>query len=210
MIHIGLVDLSTLSEGTFQALYGLSPAERQRRADRYLRKEDAYRCIFAHGLLRYALKHTLGTDQVRLAKTPAGKPFLPDHSGLQFNLSHSGRWVAIAWGHSPVGIDVETISMDESKLRLARRFFHPEEQAYLFAAEGPEQARRFFEIWTRKESYLKYLGTGIQRSLSDFSVLQLPDVDFFTLQLKDAALSLCAPDPKCEIIPVTSQMLLAE
>ena len=210
MIHIGTVDISTLDEGSFQTLYHLASTERQQKAKRYLRKPDAHRCIVADALLRYALRYSLGTDRVTLSKTHAGKPFLPERRDFHFNLSHSGRWVVLAWSRRPVGIDVETVCMDESKEHLARRFYHPDEQSYLFAASGPERAKRFYEIWTKKESYLKYQGTGINRSLSSFSVLHLPEVAFHTQPLEDAVLTLCAETTECQIIPVTVSMLLSE
>ena len=208
MITVGIVDLSTVDENVFRTLLPLASPERRERATRYLREEDARRCIIADGLLRYALKQAFQTDRVPLATTPSGKPFVPNCNDFHFNLSHSGRWVVIAWGQAPVGIDVETIKMDDSKLRLAQRFFHPEENAYLLDASAQEQANRFFEIWTKKESYLKYLGTGIDRALSSFSVLHPKDTAFFTQVLEDAVLTLCAQEPECELISVSCGMLL--
>ena len=210
MISVGYVDLSALSEEIYQRLYVQACPQRQRRANRYLRREDAYRCIVADGLLRYALRQALGTDQVETTVTAEGKPFLPGREGFQFNLSHSGRWVIIAWADTPVGIDVETIDMTDGKEQLARRFFSAHEQDYLFSAEGRERALRFFEIWTKKESYLKYLGTGINRSLSSFSVLKPLEGAFSTHLLEDALWTLCAQNPKCQITRVTPEMLLSE
>ena len=210
MICVGYVKLSDLDQGVCQRLYGKASPQRQQRASRYLHQEDALRCIVADGLLRYVLRQTLGTDQVELAVTPAGKPYLPGHEDIHFNLSHSGRWVFLAWGDRPVGIDVETVSMNERKEQLARRFFSADEQAYLFTVRGQERALRFFRIWTKKESYLKYLGTGIDRPLDSFSVLEPLSAEFFTQTLEDAVWTLCAEDPECNVMPVTAQMLLSE
>ena len=206
MTHIGFVDISTLDEGTYNQLYALASLERQQRADRYLRHEDARRCIIADGLMRWVL----GPDQLSVSTTKRGKPFLPGREDLHFNLSHSGRWVVIAWSDRPVGIDVETVQMDESKESLARRFFHQDEQDYLFYADGQERGHRFFEIWTKKESYLKYLGTGIDRPLNSFCVFQLPEVIFHCYRFEDAVVTLCSTDPECQILPLTPKMLLGE
>jgi 4'-phosphopantetheinyl transferase len=102
--------------------------------------------------------------------------------------------VVIAYGESPVGVDVERIRMDSGKENIARRYFTPEEQEYLFSAGEAEKAERFFEIWTAKESYLKYLGTGLRRSLNSFSVV--PDgtglgVRFTGRWLGDSYLTVC-------------------
>lgn len=210
MIHIRFSDISALSEVEYQKLYGLARPERQQKANRYLRKEDAQRCIVADGLLRYALTQATGSDQHPLACTPEGKPFLPGQERVHFNISHSGRWVTIAWTDRPVGIDVETIQWDDSKEQLSRRFFHPDEHTGLFAVSGSERAMRFFEIWTRKESYLKYLGTGLCRPLNSFSVLEPMDVTFHTQRLSDAMLSVCAQDTEFQIMPLPVEMLLCD
>jgi 4'-phosphopantetheinyl transferase len=210
VIQVRYTDLSPLNESGYQRLYKLASPGRQQRADRYLRKEDARRCIVADALLRYALRHTLGTDRAEPALTEDGKPFLPGRKDFHFNLSHSGNWVVIAWSDRPMGIDVEVIAMDEGKEQLARRFFSADEQDYLFATQGQERALRFFEIWTKKESYLKYLGTGINRPLHSFSVLGPLEVAFSTRLLEDAVWTLCAENSECKILPVTVQTLLSE
>jgi 4'-phosphopantetheinyl transferase len=204
-----LLDLSGLEEEAYQKLYALASPRRRQQADRYRFPADARRCIAADGLLRYAARQALGTDRPEPEKTPEGKPFLPEYPDFHFNLSHSGRWVVIAWGDCPVGIDVETVRMDEGKEQLARRIFSPDEQSWLFSAEGQARGLRFFEIWTKKESYLKYTGTGINRALNSFSVFQLPEVAFFTCFPEDAVLTLCAQSAECQILPVTPDMLFS-
>lgn len=209
MIQIGFVDISTLEDSQYRKLYAQASPERQHRADRYLRTEDRYRCIVAGALLRYALG---GTDHAEPVRTPEGKPYLPGREDFHFNLSHSGQWVVIAWGSRPMGIDVETLSMDEGKEQLARRFFSSDEQAYLFAVEGQDRARRFFEIWTKKESYLKYLGTGINRPLNAFSVLDTTALaaSFRSFFFEDAVMTLCAERSECESRPVPLKSLFFE
>lgn len=212
MIYIGCFDLSGLNERAYQQLYSLASRERQAKADRYLRPDDALRCVAADALLRYALRHTFGTHRLETARTPEGKPYLPEKPDFHFNLSHSGHWAVIAWGSCPMGIDVEMIHMDESKEQVARRFFCPDEQEDLFSVRAQERAVRFFEIWTKKESYLKYEGTGMNRSLSSFSVL-MPrklGICFTGRILQDAVLTLCAQDSECQFLPLTLEMLISE
>lgn len=209
MINIAAVDLSALDEQSYRTLYQRASADRQKKADRYLRQEDSQRCIAADGLLRYAMKQALGTDRLEISQTPKGKPFLPDQDSFHFNLSHSGRWVVIAWGDRPVGIDVEVMDYDDGKEQLARRFFHGDEQDYVFAEQGQERSKRFYEIWTKKESYLKYLGTGIDCALNSFSVLQPTDAFFDSRSLEDAVLTVCSQEPTCQFIPVTVEQLLS-
>jgi 4'-phosphopantetheinyl transferase len=187
MTVVQYADISQLGDGQYKSLYDRASPERKHRADRYLRKADSCRCIVAEALLR----HALGCSEFQVKHTPAGKPYLPEKTEFHFNLSHSGRWVAIAYSDSPVGIDVEQYEMDAGKEQLAIRFFTSDEQAYLFSAREEQRAKRFYEIWTKKESYLKYLGTGIDRPLNSFSVLKPLEIRFFHYDLKDAAMTLC-------------------
>ena len=190
MTRVICADISML-DAAYELLYVGATPERRQRADRYRRREDALRCLAAGALLEYAL----GTKEYSTAKGPFGKPYIKENNSFHYNLSHSGSWVAIACGDSEVGIDVEKITMDEGKEGIARRYFTPEEQDYVF--ETKELApQRFFEVWTGKESYLKYLGTGLQRNLTSFSIFSLePEVRRFHCILPGGySLSLCTTD----------------
>jgi 4'-phosphopantetheinyl transferase len=171
MVHVACVDISRIDEGDYRRLYTRSSTQRQQQADRYLRLEDKHRCVTADALLRYAVQKALSTTDFEVAQGSFGKPYIKNAENFHYNLSHSGHWVVIAYGDSPVGIDVEQIRMDAPKEHIAHRFFTAEEQEYIF--QSPEDCRteRFFQIWTAKESYLKYLGTGLRRALNSFSVL---------------------------------------
>lgn len=189
MIRIACADISRLDRMAYQRLYDAASGDRKARADRCLRGEDALRCVAAEALLR----HALGRDAASVKKTPAGKPHIPERSDLFFNISHSGTWVVIAWGPSEVGVDVERIHRKGDPQNLMDRFFHPEERAYVLEREG-EIPGRFCEIWTGKESYLKYLGTGLGADLRSFSILSPPEgVEIHRRLLPgDYWLSLCA------------------
>ncbi len=86
-----------------------------------------------------------------------GKPFLANYEGVHFNISHCSRAVAVAVSHCNVGVDVEG-SRRYSEGVLHRSMSH-EEQAEIAQSNNPEAA--FARLWTRKEAYFKWLGTGI-------------------------------------------------
>lgn len=109
--------------------------------------------------------------ELQIAQGPNGKPYVENLDGFHYNLSHSGDWVVLAWGDSEVGVDVEQLRESANLERITRRFFTEEERTYIFApVEEQERNRRFTKIWTCKESYVKYLGTGLAKSLESFSV----------------------------------------
>ena len=66
---------------------------------------------------------------------------------------------------APVGIDIEQIRGCRQEA-IARRFFHPLEQAWL-----TQHPQAFFQIWTAKESVVKWSGTGIGEDFARFSVV---------------------------------------
>lgn len=204
MIHIQYLNIANLD---YAALYEKASPERRGRAGRYLRREDGLRCLAAEALLRYGVRQALGPGEFTLEKGPQGKPFLVGAENFHFNLSHSGQWVVLAWGGSPVGVDVEEIRMERGREELARRFFTPEEQAYVFRREEG-LPKRFLEIWTGKESYLKYLGTGLSKSLLSFSVLSLTEVRFHRFSLAgDCCLTLCTQDKDCTLEEISPDRL---
>lgn len=179
-------------------LYHRATPERKQRADRYLNKKDGLRCLAAGELLRRTVEQELARTEFTVVKDPGGKPRIAGQDQFHFNLSHSGNHVLIAYGDSPVGADVQQMRVDTGKENLAKRFFTTQEQAYIF--ECPEQTEaRFYQVWTAKESYLKYLGTGLKKSLDSFSIFSpaiSPMLKYWYLP-DGYCISLCCTDHNC-------------
>lgn len=89
-----------------------------------------------------------------------GKPYLTDFAhALDFNLSHSGDWLACAvTAGTPVGVDVEQCHPQRDVMTLARRFFRAEEVAALASRDPGQQRDHFYDLWTLKESAVKARG----------------------------------------------------
>ena len=177
--EIYIADVHALAEeSVFLAGMRLVPEERRQRVMRYRAGEDRLRSLGAGLLLEYGLRlrgYSLvssgaGRKRARLSYGRYGKPFLADAEGVCFNLSHAGDYAAAVFSDCRVGIDIERIR--EEKEPVARRFFCPEEYAYLEKCSGPEKNRVFTELWTKKESYIKAVGEGMHLPLTDFSVLK--------------------------------------
>lgn len=206
MIHIFCYSIAGLGERGYRQLFARASEDRRSRADRYTHGEDKLRCIAADALLRCAL----GSAEYTVETGEFGKPHIKGMPGFHYNLSHSGDWVVLAFGDAQVGVDVQKMEWSEEKQRLARRFFSPEEQEYLFRQEDGRKLR-FYEIWTRKESWLKYLGTGIRKPLNSFSVFSPELPPFFTHMPDDHHfLTLCTTASDCRIHILTTEELLQE
>jgi phosphopantetheine--protein transferase-like protein len=91
---------------------------------------------------------------------------LPDFC---FNISHSKDFIAIAIDRKAVGIDVETLR--DYKPLVAKRFFHENEYCFLEYLSHEKQDVFFTQIWTLKESYVKFTGLGIANNFSNFSII---------------------------------------
>jgi 4'-phosphopantetheinyl transferase len=94
---------------------------------------------------------------------PHGRPAVV-HTGppLHFSLAHSRGLIAVAVAPRVIGVDVERLPSPET-IEACTRALHPGEQAELEAAPPGERRAHFGRLWTRKEAYLKALGTGLSR-----------------------------------------------
>ena len=153
MVRLYAVDAAALS-GRFDALLCLLDGERRARAAS-CGNTPAGRRSLAAGLL---LSHVLGAENAR-GKLERGAHGKPAYRGCPpFNLSHAGDYAVLAvTDGAPVGVDIERCRAVDC-YRLAERFFHADETAFLRAADDPYAA--FFTLWTLKESYLKAEGVG--------------------------------------------------
>lgn len=137
------------------------------RASGYRFEEDRRRFVAGRGLLRQLLGRYLDIhpETLRFSQNPHGKPFPdPKRAGfpLAFNLSHSEHLAVYAISRSRrVGVDLEKIRSIPEAEAIAETYFHPDETAFLQTRSKDNREKRFFEIWTRKEAFLKALGKGL-------------------------------------------------
>ena len=166
---VNCINISDINNDNYQFLRKAVTEERRMRADRFHMIDDAKRSICAELLLQYSLFQTVGRlVEMDIVYNEFGKPFMNHMIGFSYNLSHSGKWVVIAYGNSDVGIDIEKIQT--GIVDIADDFFTKEEKGFIHSAADKERTKRFTQIWTLKESYIKFLGTGLSTKLNSFSV----------------------------------------
>jgi len=95
------------------------------------------------------------------------KPYFAKDIGVYFSVSHSGGFWVCSVSRQETGIDIQKKTR-EYDAGIAKRFFHPDEHAYL-QDKGFDD---FFSVWAAKESYVKYTGQGIDEGFSSFSVIK--------------------------------------
>ena len=114
-----------------------------------------------------------------------GKPYIKGFESYSFSVSHSGGCVAFVDSTEDIGIDIQLI---QGKNRHAARFFTENEQLYATQSDSA-----FFEVWTRKEAYVKMLGIGLSHGLRSFDVLdESLGCGFTTKKLQHHIISVCS------------------
>ena len=163
MVELIAADIRQISPKT-EELIPLLDEERQARVRAFGKSRSALHSLAA-GLLLYCAFGE-GAKHARYEHNLRGKPHLSGN--MPFNISHAGDYAVLALSRHAVGVDLEQVRPLDWR-KIASRFFHPLELAYLEQAKMPET--EFFRIWTLKESYLKAEGTGFSISPASFAVL---------------------------------------
>lgn len=154
-------DLDQLNNETLEWCMQYLPEERRAKALRYRREIDRKLSVASYLLLIYALHKEFKLSSPTIAYTEKGKPYLPDHPGIHFNISHCPLGCVCAVSDKPIGVDIQDIRHFSQD--IANRCCSTEELLLLTQAEDP--AACFTQMWAMKESYLKMTGGGIAQSL---------------------------------------------
>lgn len=97
-------------------------------------------CIF-----EYAKLFSIDLDNFDIIREEGKKPILSIKK-INFNLSHSGIYTLIAVSNENVGIDIQKHYHINFK-EISTRFFHKNEIC--------QTQKEFFDLWAKKESYIK-------------------------------------------------------
>ena len=178
-VHLWRVDLASVAKGEERWQQILTADERTRAARFHFSKDRQY-FTATRALLRIILGGYLQSDPAELAfqYSKREKPSLiqsPSTVPLEFNVSHSGDGAVLAFARGrPLGVDVEQVRENFDHEAIARRFFSEQEQSQLADLPPLERYQGFFRCWTRKEAYIKALGTGLSLPLDQFDVSLKP------------------------------------
>ncbi|KAM6946009.1 L-aminoadipate-semialdehyde dehydrogenase-phosphopantetheinyl transferase [Aplochiton taeniatus] len=164
------------------AARSVQPEEKERIVQ-FVFAKDAKLAMAGRLLLRRLVCEKMGIPwgQIRLERTPKGKPYLAAPSspgpgtrvgheawGWNFNVSHQGDYAVLAAEQGrQVGVDVMKTTMPGSKsvpefFRIMTRQFTEYEWSVIRGA-GSERQRlsMFYRHWALKESFIKAIGTGL-------------------------------------------------
>ena len=172
MLKIFTVDLRALNPDTV-----ILCEERKEKLNRLKMPHSRIEAIGAEAVMNMAVRHFYPDAPLplRYFRNEHGKPYLSDYPGLFLSVSHSGDYAVCAASDTEVGIDIQKIR--SANFRIAKRYFTKEECNYI-----GDNTLNFFDLWSRKESYVKAVGTGLTIPLNSFSSLHDgKDYKFITL-----------------------------
>lgn len=120
----------------------------------------------SRSILFYIIYKMLNNKNFDIKVTEFGKPYLANYPNIHFNISHSGDKIIFILCQRSVGIDIEIVK--DINLGGKDRFFSKGEWNYILSSGNILSA--FYEIWTLKEAYVKYLGIGLNKPLKTISI----------------------------------------
>ena len=109
-------------------------------------------------------------SEVVIATGTNRKPYFQNNPDVQFNVSHSGDWVVLAFSSFPVGVDCEQLDPNFNFTDILDSYFNQVERNFIVNSALP--VRSFYQLWTRKEAFLKLIGVGI-----DENIVNIPSLD---------------------------------
>lgn len=155
----------------YMNLFHKVSSEQRERVLRFRFLEDIKRTLYGDIVVRYLAckKLCIKNEDMIFEQNIYGKPYLLNSLFFHYNISHSGNWVICAVDEYPVGVDIEKIRLID--LNIARRYFTRHEYESIIKEGKENQQKNFYNYWTAKESYLKYIGRGLSMPLDSFSVI---------------------------------------
>lgn len=154
----------------YAALAATIPAgisrEEAARGERFFHAKDKELYLLGKYVLRKILGELTGLPPAELLFSAghAKKPYFPEQ---EFNLTHSGDHIYLAFSPLAIGIDAEKINPDFDTQPIVDSCFSDEERALLLTGN---YTLNFYTVWTRKEALLKATGEGLYEDMKQVTV----------------------------------------
>lgn len=184
LIRNNYIDIwqADLSDNHIQKLWYLIDClddKESNKAAQFRYDSDRRNYVLSHIVLRLLLsKYTgISPNLVTIHTSKYGKPYV-NFNDFEFNLSHAKSQLAIAFSSCDVGIDVEYIDDKINIHDLFDQVLSNKERMSLDNCTA-DKRKQFYTFWTKKESYLKGIGTGIDLELSQIDMSCSNKIDYF-------------------------------
>jgi 4'-phosphopantetheinyl transferase len=171
MLKLFVIDIPQLSLTIKNRLLSGISAGKRERILRLLKPQDAMSVLMGDILVRTLIMNQfkIRNEEIRFRYNAFGKPYLDTGHPYFFNISHSGGWLLCATSEAEVGCDIEKVITVEGG--LAEQVLCQHEWREYGQTAASERSNYFFHLWTRKESLLKAIGSGLSIEPKSISVL---------------------------------------
>ncbi|WP_223733853.1 4'-phosphopantetheinyl transferase family protein [Streptomyces purpurogeneiscleroticus] len=158
-MDVWVVDLD--GEGGSDGLAARPTEEERRRAAALTDAVAARRFLRSRLVVRDLLGRRLGVPpaSLRVAYTPSGKPYLPDHPEQHISWSRSGRLLLAGADDKPVGVDIERLRPVPAALDVLATVYP--------ALPATAEPAAFLPAWTLLEAAVKATGRGLARGAAE-------------------------------------------
>ena len=146
-------------------------------------------------ILRYVVvnKYDINNDNLNISYNKYKRPYL-NIENIYYSNSYGENCAIIFISNNNIGVDIEKLKLPN--INLAKKFFTNKEFNYVFESYNL-QKQRFFEIWTKKEAYIKYIGTGFYTKINSFDVINSKYSKLFnSFILNNHMVSICMNSKK--------------
>lgn len=162
-----IIDVSIFdNEKLFTECYNIMPERRKNKINSFRFMKDKKLSLGAGMLLRKALLSE-GISEDKFTYNKNEKPYIPEREDFFFNISHSGTMAVCAVSDRTVGIDIEKERHFEDN--FLQNIYLPHESEYILS-QGEQRDRIATEMWTIKESVMKFFGTGLSLGTNNISI----------------------------------------
>ncbi len=162
---------------------------RLEKTDRCARYNDKLRSAAAGLLIDCGLEfYHLCEKTATYSYTNNGKPSIAGHPEIHFSVSHSGDYVVCAFTSNPVGVDIERVKNVKPSMIKYTCDMQEAAAINLFEPSTPEYNAGFFDVWTKKESFLKFLGIGLKvrpAEINEKFSEKLSQVNFYSFDIAE-------------------------
>ena len=162
---------TTWEESDTKLLQFVSP-QRRKKVLSYRFCIDQKLSLYAALLTRMELSRLSGIPAAELMfhNQPNHKPLLLSAPQYHFSFSHTRNFILCCISpDGAVGADAEKIT--DAPFEIIDTVFHSDEKQYILSSAVSNPNFAFYEMWTKKEAYTKFLGTGLVENLTSINTL---------------------------------------
>ena len=207
ILHLNLSNID--EDKDWKSLLPFISVRRKEKINRYRHTEDKVLSLYGELMIKMGLAQELGLksdDELKFDFNEYGKPYCHVYNHMKFNLSHTRTCIIVCFSKNrEVGVDVERLS--NPPYEIMDLCFHKNEIDYVNNSKI-SKIRSFFEIWTKKEAFLKWKGTGMVSNLDTIDTRSM-DKNFYSYISEDYFCTVCSEGlEKVEIQTISKQDII--